>query len=82
MAVLGLPIGGKPIQGQAQHLDRQVGHGALRQDQEPAVVSHQTQAPVALCRAPSDPLVAMFEVLGWGTEDQQGEPLTLGIGAT
>ena len=30
MAVMGLPIGGKPIQGQAQHLARQVGYGALR----------------------------------------------------
>jgi len=39
MAVSALPIGGKPIQGQAQHRARQVGHGALGQDQEPAVVS-------------------------------------------
>src|ERR1700693_990903 len=80
MAVSALPIGGKPIQGQAQHLARQVGYGALRQDKEPAVVSHQAQAAVALCRTPSDPLVAMLEVLGWSTEDQQGQPLTLGIG--
>src|ERR1700726_4774579 len=58
MAVTGLPIGGKPIQGQAQHLARQVGYGAPGRDKEPAVVSHQAQATVALCRAPSDPLVA------------------------
>src|SRR5271169_6707047 len=75
-----LPIGGKPIQGQAQHLARQVGHGALGQDKEPAVVSHQAQATMALSSAPSDPLIAMLEVLGWSAEDQQSKPLTLGIG--
>ncbi len=80
MAVRALPIGGKAIQGQAQHLARQVGHGALGQDKEAAVVSHQAQATVALSSAPSDPLVAMLEVLGWSAEDQQGQPLTLGIG--
>src|SRR5271157_6026869 len=80
MAVSALPIGGKPIQGQAQHLARQVGHGTLGQDKESAVVSHQTEATVALCSAPSDPLVSMLEVLGWSAEDQQGQPLTLGIG--
>src|SRR5207249_11748628 len=67
MAVSALPIGGKPIQGHAQHLARQVGHGTLGQDKESAVVSHQTQATVALCSAPSDPSVAMLEVLGWKT---------------
>ena len=40
MAVRALPIGRKPIQGQAQHLARQVGHGALGLDKEPAVLSH------------------------------------------
>src|SRR5208337_4177492 len=82
MAVSALPIGGKPIQGHAQHLARQVGHGTLGQDKESAVVSHQTQAAVALCSAPSDPLVAMLEVLGWSAEEQQRQPLTLGIGST
>ena len=53
MAVMGLPIGGKPI---------------------------QAQATVTLNRAPSDPLVAMLKMLGWSAEDQQGKPLTLGIG--
>src|SRR5271165_4514090 len=57
------------------------GHGALGQDKEPAVVSHQAQATVALSTAPSDPLVAMLEVLGWSAEDQQSKPLTLGIGS-
>jgi len=41
---------------------------------------YQAEATVALCSAPSDPLVAMLEVLGWSAEDQQGQPLTLGIG--
>ena len=81
MAVSALPIGGKPIQGHAQHLARQVGHGTLGQDKESAVVSHQTQATVALSSAPSDPSAAMLEVLGWSAEDQQGQPLTLGIGS-
>ena len=35
---------------------------------------------MALSSAPSDPLVAMLEVLGWSAEDQQSKPLTLGIG--
>src|ERR1700730_11833212 len=80
MAVTGLPIGGKALQGQAQHFAREVGHGTLGQDKEAAVVSHQAQAPVALSSAPSDPLAAMLEVLGWSAEDQQGKPLTSGIG--
>ena len=67
-------------EGQAQHLARQVGHGALGQDKEPAVVSHQAQPTVALSSAPSDPSIAMLEVLGWSAEDQQSKPLTLGIG--
>jgi len=35
---------------------------------------------VALSSTPSDPLVAVLEVLGWSAEDQQGQPLTLAIG--
>jgi len=69
MAVRALPIGGKPIQGQAQHLARQVGYGVLGQDKEAAIVSYQAEATVALSSAPSDPLVAMLEVLGWSAEE-------------
>jgi len=53
---------------------------SLGQDKEAAIVSYQAEATVALSSAPSDPLVAMLEVLGWSAEDQQGQPLTLGIG--
>jgi hypothetical protein len=49
MAVTGLPIGGKAIQGQAQDLAREVGYGALGQDKKAAVIGHQTEATVALC---------------------------------
>ena len=31
-------------------------------------------ATVALCSAPSDPLVAMLEVLGWSAEDPEPLP--------
>ena len=79
MAVASLPIGQKTLQGQTQYLARQVGHGALRQDKKTAVVGHQAEATVALSSTPSDPLVAMLEVLGWSAEDQQGQPLTLAI---
>jgi hypothetical protein len=43
-----------------------------------AVVSHQAQVTLALCSAPSNPLLPMLGVLGWSAEDQ---PLTLDIGA-
>jgi hypothetical protein len=67
-------------EGQAQHLARQVGHGALGQNKEPAVVSHQAQPTVALSSAPSDPSIAMLEVLGWSAENQQSKPPTLSVG--
>ena len=35
---------------------------------------------MALSSTPSDPLVAVLEVLGWSAEDQQAQPLTLAIG--
>ena len=41
-------VKGKALQGQAQHLAGEVGHGVLGQDKEPAVVGHQAQATVAL----------------------------------
>src|ERR1700747_3203139 len=81
MAVTGLPIGGQAIQSQAQYLARQVGHRALGQDKEATVVGHQTQATVALCSTPADPSVALLEGFGGSAEDQQGQPLTLGIGS-
>jgi len=82
MAVASLPIGRKTLQGQTQYLASQVGHRALRQDKEAAVVGNQTEATVALCRAPSDPFVPMLEVLGRSAEDQQRQPLTACIGGS
>src|ERR1700747_2713963 len=81
LAVTGLPIGGQAIQSQAQYLARQVGHRALGQDKEATVVGHQTRATGVFPRTPADPSVAMLEVLGWSAEDQQGQPLSLGIGS-
>ena len=81
MAVASLPIGRKTLQGQTQDLTGQVGHRAPRQDKEAAIVGNQTEATVPLCRAPSDPFVSMLEVLSRGAEDQQRQPLTLGVGS-
>jgi hypothetical protein len=67
--IVSFPSLGKPIQGQARQLARQVGYGALGQDKEAAIVSYQAEATVALSSAPSDPLVAVLEVLGWSAED-------------
>ena len=67
--------------GQTQDLAGQVGHRAARQDKEAAIVGNQTEATVPLCRAPSDPFVSMLEVLSRGAEDQQRQPLTLGVGS-
>ena len=79
MAVAGLPVGAEPVQSQAQNPRAQIGHGAVGQNQEAAVVDHQAQAAITLGARPTDPLIAVLEMFGGGAEEQQRHPAVLGI---
>jgi hypothetical protein len=52
---------------------------ALGQNEESAVIDHQTQTAVALGPGPTDPLVPVFQMLGCGMEEQQRQPAPLFI---
>jgi hypothetical protein len=79
MAIPSLPIGAEAIQRQAQDARTQVGNMGWGQDKEPAVVDHQAQASISLRSGPSDPLVAVLEMFGCCAEEQQRQPIAMGI---
>jgi len=81
MAVRALPIGGKAIQGQARStLLARLGTERSGRIRKRLLLVTRLRRRWRSSSAPSDPLVAVLEVLGWSAEDQQGQPLTLGIG--
>ena len=62
MVVAGLPIGAEALEGEGEHAGSEVRDGV--QDEKAAVVDDQRAAAVALGAGPTDPGVAVFEMLG------------------
>ena len=79
MAILSLPIRAQPVQRQAQHSRSEIGHRKFWQNQEAAVVGHQAQAPVTLDIRPADPLLTVLQMFRCRAEEQQRQPLPLGV---
>ena len=79
MAVAGLPVRAEAVEGETQDPRTQIGLVCLGQDEETAVVGHQTQAAVTLATGPADPPLAVLEVFCCGAEDQDCQPAAGGI---
>ena len=78
--VLFLPILTEPIQRQSKNPGTEVGHIALGEDKEPAIVSDETASTPKLFAGPTDPVISMFEVVGGRIEKQNGQPIIGRIG--
>jgi hypothetical protein len=79
MAVAGLPVGGESLERQGEHAGSEIGNGVLGQDQETAIVDDEGAAAITLGAGPTDPGVAVLEVFGGGAEEEDGDPLALGV---
>ena len=80
MAIAGVPVCREPGQHQAQGFGSEVGEGFVWQQEKAGVVDDQREAAAAVFLGPADPLVAGAQAASGGTEDQDAEPVTEGVG--
>jgi hypothetical protein len=74
VSILLLPVRAESLQSGLEHPRAQIGHRPIWNQQVTGVIDHQRQAPPPLLVGPTDPFVAIPQVLGSGAEDQHAHP--------
>ena len=80
VAVVRLPIGAEPIQGEAKNPGSEIRHRTTGQQQEAAIVGDETQPATPLFVGPVNPFITSAQMIGGSAEHPNRQPAASRIG--